>query len=142
MKPDSSNNPNQSSLKDDTTVPDGKILVQFDGRCILCSRAIQFIMKADRKKKFMFQALQITSGEQSFDTVIVIDRSAKYRYFDAVIKVGRELGGIYRLIVVFRIVPRKWRNSIYLWIAANRFKWFGKRNSCYLPSEEEKERFI
>jgi predicted DCC family thiol-disulfide oxidoreductase YuxK len=99
-------------------------------------------MKADRKKKFMFQSLQMMSGEQSFDTVIVIEGSAKYRYFDAVLKIGHELGGIYRLIAVCRIIPRKWRHSIYLWIAENRFKWFGKRESCYVPSAEEKERFI
>jgi predicted DCC family thiol-disulfide oxidoreductase YuxK len=142
MKPDSSNNPNHSSLKDNQTLPDGKILVQFDGLCILCSRSIQLIMKADRKKKFIFQSQQMMSGEKSFDTVIVIEGSAKYRYFDAVLKIGHEMGGIYRLIAVCKILPRKWRHSIYLWIAENRFKWFGKRESCYVPSAEEKERFI
>jgi len=142
MKPDSSYKPNQSTLKVDSILPEGKILVQFDGMCVLCSSTIQFILKADRKKKFLFQTLQKTSEEQSFDTVVVIDGSTKYRYFDAVLKVGHELGGIYKLIAAFRIMPRKWCDSVYLWIAANRFKWFGKRNSCYLPSEEEKERFI
>lgn len=125
-----------------TELPDGKILVQFDGLCILCSRTIQFILKADRKKRFLFQPLQHSSEDQSFDTVIVIDQQSSLRYFDAVLKIGHELGGVYRLIAIFRIIPKKWRHSIYLWIARNRFKWFGMRNSCYLPSDEEKERFI
>jgi predicted DCC family thiol-disulfide oxidoreductase YuxK len=125
-----------------TTIPEGKILVQFDGLCILCSQTIRFILKADRKKKFLFQALQDSSGNDVFDTVIVIDQQSTYQYFDALLKIGKELGGIYRLMVVFRLVPRKWRHSLYVWVAKNRFRWFGKRKSCYLPSEKERERFI
>jgi predicted DCC family thiol-disulfide oxidoreductase YuxK len=123
-------------------VPEGKILVQFDGMCILCSRAVRFIMKADRKKKFVFQALQNSSESQDFETIIVTDSQSIYEYFDAVLKIGKELGGIYSAIAIFKILPQKWRHSLYLWVARNRFRWFGKRNSCYLPSEEEKERFI
>jgi predicted DCC family thiol-disulfide oxidoreductase YuxK len=123
-------------------VPEGKILVQFDGICILCSRAVRFILKADRKKKFVFQALQNSSESQDFETIIVTDSQSIYEYFDAVLKIGKELGGIYSAIAIFKILPQKWRHSLYLWVARNRFRWFGKRNSCYLPSEEEKERFI
>jgi predicted DCC family thiol-disulfide oxidoreductase YuxK len=123
-------------------VPEGKILVQFDGICILCSRAVRFILKADRKKKFVFQALQNSNESQDFETIIVTDSQSIYEYFDAVLKIGKELGGIYSAIAIFKILPQKWRHSLYLWVARNRFRWFGKRNSCYLPSEEEKERFI
>lgn len=119
-----------------------KILVQFDGMCILCSRTIQLILKADRKNKFLFQALQQTSEEQSFDTVIVTDRHASYIEFDAVLKIGYELGGIYRAIGIFRLLPRNWRRKLYFLIASNRFRWFGKRQTCYRPSGEEQERFI
>jgi predicted DCC family thiol-disulfide oxidoreductase YuxK len=123
-------------------VPEGKILVQFDGICILCSRAVRFILKADRKKKFVFQALQNSSESQDFETIIVTDSQSIYEYFDAILKIGKELGGIYSAIAIFKILPQKWRHSLYIWVARNRFSWFGKRNSCYLPSEEEKERFI
>jgi predicted DCC family thiol-disulfide oxidoreductase YuxK len=123
-------------------VPEGKILVQFDGICILCSRAVRFILKADRKKKFVFQALQNSSESQDFETIIVTDSQSIYEYFDAILKIGKELGGIYNTVAIFRLFPRSWRHSIYLWVARNRFHWFGKRNSCYLPSTEEKERFI
>jgi len=125
-----------------TALREGKILVQFDGLCILCSRTVQFILKADRKKKFLFQTLQNSSGKESFDTVIVSDQNSSYQHFDAILKIGKELGGIYRTIAVFRVLPPSWRHWLYLWIAKNRFRWFGIRDSCYLPSEEEKERFI
>ncbi|MFY9150636.1 MAG: DCC1-like thiol-disulfide oxidoreductase family protein [Prolixibacteraceae bacterium] len=124
------------------TIPEEKILVLFDGMCILCSRTIQFILKADRKKKFIFQTLQDSSGKESFDTVVVVHQNKEYRYFDSVLKIGTELGGIYKLVAVFRIMPEKWRRSVYMWIARNRFRWFGVRNTCYLPTPEEKSRFI
>lgn len=123
-------------------IPEGKVLVQFDGMCILCSRTIQFILNADKKKKFLFQTLQNSSSSESFDTVIVSDQHSSYQRFDAVLVIGKELGGIYKLVFIFRLIPQKWRDSLYLWIAKNRFRWFGKRQSCYFPSVEERERFI
>ena len=123
-------------------IPEGKILVQFDGMCILCSRAVQFILKADRKKNFVFQALQHSGENQNFETIVVTDNQSTYKYFDAILKIGKELGGVYRTIAIFKLLPQKWRYSLYIWVARNRFRWFGKRNSCYLPSGEEKERFI
>lgn len=123
-------------------LPEEKILVQFDGICILCSGTIRFIMKADRRKKFLFQALQSLPDNQMPGSVIVYDGKAKYTYFNAILKIGNELGGIYRLIGIFKIIPSPWRQSLYQWIARNRYKWFGVRKSCYIPSLEEKERFI
>lgn len=125
-----------------TEIPDRKILIQFDGFCHLCSRTVRFILKADKKRKFIFQALQNSTDATSFDTVIVIERNKTYQYFDAVLKIGKELGGIYKSVVIFKLFPRKWRFRMYVWIAKNRFRWFGVRSSCYLPTPEEKERFI
>jgi predicted DCC family thiol-disulfide oxidoreductase YuxK len=123
-------------------IPEGKILVRFDGICILCSRAVRFILKADRKKIFVFQALQHSGENQNFETIVVIDNQSTFEYFDAILKIGKELGGIYSAVAIFKLLPRKWRHSLYIWIALNRFHWFGKRASCYLPSTEEMERFI
>lgn len=124
------------------TIPEGKILVQFDGICILCSRAVKIMLKADRKKKFVFQALQNSSEIQDFETIIVSDSQSTYEFFDAILKIGKELGGIYSTVSIFRLLPQSWRHSLYLFIARNRFRWFGKRDSCYVPSAEEMERFI
>lgn len=123
-------------------LPEGKILVLFDGMCILCSGTIRFILKADRKKKFLFQTLQSSPGHEAGESVMVDDGQKVYTHFDAVMKIGKELGGIYRLVVVFNILPRRWRHSLYLWVARNRYRWFGKKQSCFLPSAEERERFI
>jgi len=123
-------------------IPEGKILVRFDGVCILCSKAVRFILKADRKKKFLFQALQNSGEDKNYETIIVSDSQLTYEYFDAILKIGKELGGIYSVITIFRILPRSWRHSLYIWIARNRLDWFGRRDACYLPSEEEKDRFI
>jgi predicted DCC family thiol-disulfide oxidoreductase YuxK len=123
-------------------VPEGKILVRFDGICILCSQAVKLILKADRKKKFVFQALQHSNENQNFETIVVIDNQSTFEYFDAILKIGKELGGIFRAVAIFKLLPRKWRPSLYIWIARNRFRWFGKRDSCYLPSNDELERFV
>ena len=136
------NDLNQSGLETFPDIPEGKFLVQFDGLCVLCSFTVQFILKADRKKKFIFQTLQNSPLQESFETVIVSDQNSKFKHFDAILKIGKELGGIYRMIAIFEILPQSWRHYLYLWVAKNRFRWLGIRKSCYLPSEEEKERFI
>jgi len=142
MRPNSGSIQKQQNQELGTILPEGKFLIQFDGMCILCSRTVQFILKADRKKKFLFQTLQDSSKQKTFETVIVSDQNSSFQHFDSILKIGKELGGIYWTIAVFRILPRKWRHELYLWIAKNRFRWFGIRNLCYLPSDDEKERFI
>jgi len=143
MNPDSSYNSKQSNQKGDATIPEGKILVQFDGMCILCSRTIKFILKTDKKNTFVFQAIQDSQHVQNSDTVLLTDHTGlKYEYFDAVLKIGSELGGVYKSVAIFRLLPKNWRKSIYLWVARNRFSWFGSRKTCYLPTETERARFI
>lgn len=123
-------------------IPDRKILIQFDGFCHLCSRTVRFILKADKKRKFIFQPLQNSTRSEPANSVIVIDGYKIYEYFDAILKIGKELGGIYQAVIIFRLFPRQWRFRLYVWIAKNRFRWFGVRTSCYLPTPQEKERFI
>lgn len=119
------------------------MIIQFDGNCILCSKTIQFILKADRHRKFLFQTIQsISSDQNAGESVIVKDGKRIYTHFDAVLKIGKELGGIYRLTEISRILPPKWRYRLYEWVARNRFRWFGRKETCFLPSEEERERFI
>jgi len=124
------------------TVPEGKILVQFDGVCILCSSTVNFILKADRHNKFLFQTLQNSAMKEPDGSVIVTDGQKTYSHFDAVLKIAEELGGIYKLAAIFKLIPRKWRHSLYVWIARNRYRWFGVRKSCYLPLIKDKERCI
>ena len=125
-----------------TLYSEEKILIQFDGMCILCNRSIRFILKADRRKRFVFRTLQNSTDNETFDSVIVSDGINIYNHFDAVIKIGKELGGLFKMVAVFRLIPRSYRHSLYLFIAKNRYKWFGMSKSCFLPSTEEQERFI
>lgn len=123
--------------------PDAKMIIKFDGHCILCSRTIRFFLKADRNRKFLFQTLQSTSADnEAGESVIVDDGKRIYTHFDAVLKIGKELGGIYRIIEITCLLPKKWRHKLYEWIVRHRYRWFGKRNACFLPTVEEKERFI
>jgi predicted DCC family thiol-disulfide oxidoreductase YuxK len=108
----------------------------------LCSRTIRFIIKADRKEKFIFQTLQSNDESEIPDTVIVIDKLQTYQYFDAVLKIGKELGGIYSTIIVFKLLPQSWSHWLYLFVARNRLNWFGKNKTCFVPSDAEKKRFI
>lgn len=123
-------------------IPEGKLLVQFDGICILCSRTVKFILKADKKKKFLFQVLQNSIDESPGESVIVTDGHEIYTHFDAILKIAEKLGGIYKLAAISKLFPRKWRHSVYLWVARNRYRWFGVRQSCFLPTDSERERFI
>lgn len=143
MNPDSLYNLNQSKLEINPAIPEGKFLVQFDGMCILCSQTVRFLLNADRKNKFLFQALQNSVADQNSETIILTNhRGLQYTYFDSVLKIGIELGGIYKSIAIFRLLPKSWRKSIYQWVARNRFRWFGRRQSCYLPTEAERKKFI
>jgi len=123
-------------------IPEGKILIQFDGICVLCSRAVKFLLKVDRKQKFVFQSLQNSTEETDYTTIQVISSNQTFTHFDAILKIGNELGGIFRIISVFKILPQSWRRSIYMFISRNRFRWFGRNEECFLPTESERERFI
>ncbi|HLN73471.1 MAG: thiol-disulfide oxidoreductase DCC family protein [Methylococcaceae bacterium] len=123
--------------------PKTKIVIQFDGNCILCSRTIQYILKADRHKKFLFQTIQSVPADNAAEESVIVNEGKRiYTHFDAVLKICNELGGMYHLIEMTRILPRKWRYRLYRWVAMNRYRWFGKRESCFLPSAEERKRFI
>lgn len=125
-----------------STITDDKILIQFDGVCILCSNAVRYILKVDKKRKFRFKALQYSATQESYETIVVIHQGNTYQYMDAIFKIAKELGGINRIVLIFKILPKNWQKGVYLWVSRNRFQWFGKRNSCFIPEDQDKERFI
>lgn len=123
-------------------IPEGKILVQFDGMCILCSRTIQWILKADRQKKFLFQALPNSGVSEPAESVIVWDGEKNFTHFEAILKIANELGGIYKMAAILKIIPTGWRHTAYLWVSRNRYRWFGVRPSCFLPTAEQQQQFL
>jgi predicted DCC family thiol-disulfide oxidoreductase YuxK len=136
-----------------TDFPPNKKIILFDGICNLCNSAVQFVIKNDKKDIFRFVALQSELGNEicnhigvdqhKIDSIILYNPGIAYYYKStAVIEIGEELGGIYSLISIIRIFPEKLRNYIYHYIAKNRYKWYGKKESCMIPTPELKSKFL
>lgn len=125
-------------------------LVLFDGVCNLCNGTVDFMLKRDRKKQFLFVALQSEAGEKirekfhfpaEIDSVILIHKEKVFYESDAVLEIARLLPAPWKWAVVFKIVPVNWRNAVYRWIARNRYRWFGKKENCRIPTPEERKFF-
>ena len=131
----------------------GKKIILFDGVCNLCNNAVQFIIKNDKKDVFRFVALQSELGKEickyigvdqtKVDSVILYNPGVAYYYkSSAAIEISEDLGSIYSLVSIFKIFPERLRNYVYDYIAANRYKWYGKKESCMIPTPELKAKFL
>lgn len=124
----------------------------FDGVCNLCNGAVQFVIKNDKKKHFRFAALQSEAGillskkynipTDTIDTFVLISKDKSYTRSTAALRVAKLLGGFWSLAYVFIVVPPVIRDAIYNWIAGNRYRWFGKQESCMIPTPELRGRFL
>jgi predicted DCC family thiol-disulfide oxidoreductase YuxK len=133
-------------------LPRNNGIVLFDGYCNLCSGSVQFIIKRDLKKYFKFASLQSEVGKelhQKFDlpenyteSVVLIEDEKIFLKSDALIKITQKLKGLWPLLAIFKILPKFLRNLIYDFIANNRFRWFGKKKQCFMPSKPIRERFL
>jgi predicted DCC family thiol-disulfide oxidoreductase YuxK len=127
-------------------------VVLFDGVCNLCNRIVQFIIKRDKKKQFLFASLQGKTGQEvlkkfnlpanDFNSFIVLEGNKIYTRSTAALRMLRKLGGGWNLFYGFIILPRFLRDAVYNQIARNRYKWYGKRNECMVPTPDLKERFL
>lgn len=127
-------------------------MILFDGVCNLCNNSVQFVIKKDKKKAFYFTSLQSNAGQQllaqyrlspnRFDSFVLIDNQKAYIRSTAALRVVKRLGGLWTLLYAFIIIPPFIRNAIYDWVARNRYQWFGKSESCMLPTPELKARFL
>lgn len=124
--------------------------VLFDGVCNLCNGTVDFILKRDPKKQFMFVALQSETGQiirkkisipDEIDSVVLIYEEKVFYESDAALEIARLLPIPWKWAVIFRIVPVGWRNAVYRWIARNRYRWFGKKQECRIPTPEERKFF-
>ena len=130
-----------------------KKIILFDGVCNLCNRSVQFVIKRDKDDVFRFAALQSESGqklvrERSLDTsttdsIILIEPGiAYYTKSDAALQIGRQLRGYRTISTVLNLIPSRLRNIVYDFVARNRYKWYGKRDACMLPTPELKAKFL
>lgn len=116
-------------------------ILKFDTTCILCNRTVQFILRHDKEDIFLFGALK--SGEyEGIDSVVLIYQGQTYFYSTAVLKVFALLGGWWKILLIFIIIPVSWRDGLYKLIAKNRSKWFGKTDTCLIPKEKDRRKFL
>ena len=110
-----------------------KVVVHFDGACLMCSRAIRFMAEEDRAVRFRFKPLE---GGSELDSMRVDLDGKSYQYSDAVLAILDGLGGHWRVMCLAgRMIPRPLRDGLYRFIAGRRYRWFGKTDACGLPSE-------
>ena len=124
-------------------------IVLFDGVCNFCNSSVQFLIARDNGK-FRFASLQSEIGMQlvkqydlqDVDSIVLIDNNRAYTKSTAALKIAKNLNGLWKLAYVAIIVPVPIRNICYDIIARNRYKWFGKKDECMLPTPEQRDRFI
>lgn len=131
---------------------DGHPIILFDAECVLCSANAQFVLHHDRARRFRLAAMQGAVGTALFrrhdldpadpDTIIVVDGDNALRDSDAVIAIYAGLGWPWRVAGAARAVPRSVRDPIYRWVARHRYRLFGKRATCWLPSAEHADRVL
>lgn len=127
-------------------------ILLFDGVCNLCNASVQWVLLRDKKAQFRFAALQSEIGQQllkrhgldseHFDTVVLAVGENIFLRSDAPLEIARRLGGAWQLLYGFKIVPRPLRDALYNFVARNRYRWFGRQESCMLPRPEWKARFL
>ncbi|WP_423802291.1 thiol-disulfide oxidoreductase DCC family protein [Neobacillus sp. SAB-20_R2A] len=126
-------------------------IILYDGVCNLCNKSVQFIIKRDSAGQFKFASQQGAAGQNllkkftlppKMNSFVLIENEKIYLESTAVLKVCKDLSGAWRLLAVLFVIPRPIRDRLYKTIARNRYKWFGKTESCMLPKPEWKNRFL
>ncbi|MGW9607656.1 thiol-disulfide oxidoreductase DCC family protein [Heyndrickxia sporothermodurans] len=126
-------------------------IILFDGVCNFCNSSVQFILKRGPKGYFKFASLQSETGKSLLDkyqinedinSLVLIEDDTYFIKSNAVLRICKHLRGFWRLLSIFRFVPIPIRNTFYEIIAKYRYRWFGKRETCMIPSKEERQRFL
>ncbi len=134
-------------------IPKNKQLLLFDGVCNFCNSSVLKVIKHDTNNVFLFASLQSEIGQQvvnhfsidttKVDSIILVSSDNEFHIKStAGLKVISQFGGLWKLLLIFWIVPTPVRDAVYNYIAKNRYKWFGKKESCMIPSPEIKAKFI
>lgn len=129
-----------------------KTVILYDGVCRFCSSSVQFLLRHDRRARFRFAALQSEAGQNlcqvrgldpdDLDSLILVTPGGVFTRSDAAIQIAVLLGGPWKIVALCRLIPRPLRNWAYGIFARNRYGWFGRRDSCLIPPDEYRQRFL
>ncbi|MBQ0148299.1 MAG: thiol-disulfide oxidoreductase DCC family protein [Flavobacteriaceae bacterium] len=127
-------------------------IIFFDGVCNLCNSTVQFIIENDSQNKFHFSSLQSNFGQkfleennlktENFDSIILLENNEVYQKSDAAIKIASHLDSPYNYLMLFSILPKFIRDFFYSIVAKNRYRIFGKKESCWIPTAELRSKFL
>jgi predicted DCC family thiol-disulfide oxidoreductase YuxK len=127
-------------------------IVLFDGVCNFCNGSINLIIRRDRSKIFRFAPLQSETGAKvlrqfglppdSVETIVLVEDDGCYTRSTAALRIVRRLGGPWSILYVLSVIPAAARDIVYDLIARNRYRWFGRKNACMIPTPDVRERFL
>ncbi|HEY2725720.1 MAG TPA: DCC1-like thiol-disulfide oxidoreductase family protein [Parafilimonas sp.] len=127
-------------------------IILFDGICNLCNTSVQYVIKHDPEHTFRFASLQSSFAQKlfsknnlplnNFNSFVLFINKKIYTRSTAALMVAKKLKGFIRFLYAFMIIPKFIRDAVYNIIAKNRYKWFGKKNECWIPTPELKNLFL
>ena len=127
-------------------------LIVFDGECVLCSRTARFVLKRDKARRFRLTTAQGETGQRlyrelglatdAFETMLVVRGGRALTESDAALAIARGLGWPWRAAAAARIVPKPLRDAFYRLVARNRYRWFGRRDTCWMPDADVRDRIV
>lgn len=125
-----------------------KGIIVFDGYCVLCNKTVKFLIKIDKRKELLFTTLTSKLGQEiageippGKESIVFVEEEQKFTKSDAVLRVLQAVGMPWSLLTILRIIPKFIRDSIYMLIANNRYKIFGKKDECMIPDKNVRDRF-
>ena len=132
--------------------PDRRHIVIFDGVCGLCIGAVNFVLRRDPKGIFLFTPIQSDFAQElmkvygidttSIDTFVLIKNNQSFVFSSAALEIAKDLTGLWYLFNVFKLLPSFIRDAIYKTVARHRYRFFGRQETCMVPTEEIKSRFV
>ncbi|MEN5042069.1 thiol-disulfide oxidoreductase DCC family protein [Stenotrophomonas sp. TWI1149] len=132
--------------------PSAEAVIVFDGVCALCSRWVRFLLRFDTRGRYRFAAMQGAQGRALLQahglapedptSFLLLDAGRAWTGTDAILRVLTGLGGAWRLVGVLRGLPRRLRDPAYRALARNRYRWFGRHDTCFLPTPAQATRFL
>lgn len=128
------------------------MIVVFDAQCLLCNGWVRFLLRHDRRRVLRFASIQGVNGQallahaglqvQGLQTLLLVDGNRSWQHTAAILRVLHALGWPWRLAWAAWLVPALLRDALYRWLARNRYRWFGRSETCLMPPTDHAQRFL